>query len=219
MRRKINLVLGLVSVLVMTSLVLVGCSKDDGNTKDGKQTEQAEYTNENNPVVTIEMENGEKIEAELYPQLAPNTVNNFISLIEKGYYDGLNFHRVIPGFMVQGGDPRGDGSGGPGYGIKGEFKSNNVENDLVHSRGVLSMARTGDPDSAGSQFFIMTKDSPHLDGEYAGFGKFIGGMDVIDQVVNSERDPSNDKPLEPQTMKKVTVDLKGKTYDEPEIMN
>ena len=218
MRRKINLVLGLVSVLVMTSLVLVGCSKDDGNTKDGKQTEQAEYTNENNPVVTIEMENGEKIEAELYPGLAPNTVNNFISLIEKGYYDGLNFHRVIPGFMVQGGDPTGDGSGGPGYGIKGEFKSNDVENNLVHNRGILSMARTGEPDSAGSQFFIMTKDSPHLDGEYASFGKVIEGMDVIDEVVNSERDPSNDKPLEPQTMKKVTVDLKGKTYDEPEII-
>ena len=135
-----------------------------------------------NPIVTFEMENGDIIKAELYPEIAPNTVNNFISLINQGFYDGLIFHRVIKGFMIQGGDPKGTGMGGPGYGIKGEFTSNGFKNDLAHEAGVLSMARSMMPDSAGSQFFIMHKDSPHLDGDYAAFGKVIEGMDVVDRI-------------------------------------
>ena len=168
-----------------------------------------------NPVVTIEMENGGIIKAELYPEIAPNTVNNFISLINKGYYDGVIFHRVIPGFMIQGGDPKGTGSGGPGYSIKGEFTRNGFKNDLKHDRGVLSMARTMMPNSAGSQFFIMHKNSPHLDGQYASFGKVLEGMEVVDAIANTRRGP-NDKPVEPQTMKKVTVETFGVEYPEPE---
>ena len=168
-----------------------------------------------NPVVTIEMENGGTIKAELYPEIAPNTVNNFISLINKGYYDGVIFHRVIPGFMIQGGDPKGTGTGGPGYSIKGEFTRNGFKNDLKHERGVLSMARTMMPNSAGSQFFIMHKNSPHLDGQYASFGKVLEGMDVVDAIANTRRGP-NDKPVEPQVMKKVTVETFGVEYPEPE---
>ena len=168
-----------------------------------------------NPVVTIEMENGGTIKAELYPEIAPNTVNNFISLINKGYYDGVIFHRVIPGFMIQGGDPKGTGTGGPGYSIKGEFTRNGFKNDLKHERGVLSMARTMMPNSAGSQFFIMHKNSPHLDGQYASFGKVLEGMDVVDAIANTRRGP-NDKPIEPQVMKKVTVETFGVEYPEPE---
>lgn len=168
-----------------------------------------------NPIVTIEMENGGVIKAELYPDKAPNTVNNFISLIQKGFYDGLIFHRVIPGFMIQGGDPEGVGMGGPGYSIKGEFSQNRFQNDLAHDRGVLSMARSMSPDSAGSQFFIMVDKAPHLDGAYAAFGKVTEGMDVADGIVNAERD-YNDKPLEDQRMKKVTVDTFGADYPEPE---
>ena len=168
-----------------------------------------------NPVVTIEMENGKLIKAELYPEIAPISVNNFISLINSGFYDGLTFHRVISGFMIQGGCPKGNGTGGPGYCIKGEFNANGVANDLKHTRGVLSMARTSAPDSAGSQFFIMHADAPHLDGEYAAFGKVIEGMDVVDEIA-SVRVDYNDKPRQPQVMKKVTVDTFGVTYPEPE---
>ncbi|VYU56225.1 peptidylprolyl isomerase [Clostridium tertium] len=168
-----------------------------------------------NPIVTINMENGGVIKAELYPEVAPNTVKNFISLINKGFYDGVIFHRVIPGFMIQGGCPDGNGMGGPGYSIKGEFTRNGFKNDLKHSRGVLSMARTMVHDSAGSQFFIMVQDSPHLDNQYAAFGKVIEGMEVADGIVKSQRD-YNDKPFEDQKMIKVTVDTFGETYDEPE---
>ena len=168
-----------------------------------------------NPVITIEMENGKKIVAELYPDKAPNTVNNFISLVKSGFYDGLTFHRVIEGFMIQGGDPQGIGIGGPGYSIKGEFTGNGFQNNLVHDRGVLSMARTMAPDSAGSQFFVMVEKAPHLDGQYAAFGKVIEGMEVADAIVSAKRD-WNDKPRQPQRMKKVTVDTFGVDYPEPE---
>ena len=168
-----------------------------------------------NPIVTFEMENGDVMKAELYPEIAPNTVNNFISLVKKGFYDGLIFHRVISGFMIQGGDPKGIGVGGPGYGIKGEFLQNGFKNDLKHSRGVLSMARSGNPNSAGSQFFIMHEDSPHLDGGYAAFGKLIEGIEVVDKIC-SVRTDWNDKPRIPQVMRKVTVETCGVDYPEPE---
>mgnify|MGYP001057815660 CR=1 FL=1 len=157
-----------------------------------------------NPIVTFTMENGDVMKAELYPDVAPNTVNNFISLVKKGFYDGLIFHRVIAGFMIQGGDPEGSGMGGPGYSIKGEFNYNGVENNLKHSRGVLSMARAQHPDSAGSQFFIMHADAPHLDGQYAAFGKVVAGMEVVDKIA-SVRTDWNDKPTTPVKMK--TVEL------------
>lgn len=168
-----------------------------------------------NPIVTFEMENGGIIKAELYPELAPNTVNNFISLIQKGYYDGLIFHRVIRGFMIQGGCPDGNGTGGPGYSIRGEFSQNGFTNELKHSAGVLSMARAMDPDSAGSQFFIMHKTSPHLDGAYAAFGKVIEGMDVVNRIAETATD-YNDRPLEDQRIKTVTVETFGVEYPEPE---
>ena len=170
-----------------------------------------------NPIVTIEMENGGVIKAELYPEIAPNTVNNFISLIKKGFYDGVIFHRVIPGFMIQGGDPEGSGMGGPGYCIKGEFTANGFKNDLKHTKGVLSMARTMRPNSAGSQFFIMHEKAPHLDNQYAAFGKVTEGLDVVDAIAGARCD-FNDKPLEPQTMKTVTVDCFGVDYPEPETI-
>ena len=170
-----------------------------------------------NPIVTIEMENGDIMKAELYPEIAPNTVNNFISLINKGYYDGLIFHRCIRGFMIQGGCPNGTGTGNPGYSIKGEFSKNGFDNDLKHTKGVLSMARAMMPDSAGSQFFIMHEDSPHLDGMYAAFGKITEGQDVVDKIASTKTDFS-DKPLEEQRMKKVTVDTFGETYPEPETI-
>jgi peptidyl-prolyl cis-trans isomerase B (cyclophilin B) len=169
------------------------------------------------PIVTIETSNNTIIEIELYPNIAPNSVNNFISLIQKGYYDGLSFHRVIPGFMIQGGCPDGTGMGGPGYSIKGEFSGNGFPNQLKHSTGVLSMARSMNPNSAGSQFFLMVADSPHLDGQYAAFGKVIKGIDACQDIVNTKRDYS-DKPLEPQIMTKVTVDTKGVEYPEPETI-
>ena len=164
-----------------------------------------------NPIVTIEMEDGGVIRLELYPDIAPITVDNFVSLVKKGFYDGLIFHRVISGFMIQGGDPKGTGMGGPGYRIKGEFAMNGVNNPLKHTYGVLSMARSMMPDSAGSQFFIMTSDSPHLDGQYAAFGKVLEGMDVADAIVSVKRDRM-DKPLEPQTMKSIRVETFGQTY-------
>lgn len=167
-----------------------------------------------NPIVTIEMENGDIIKAELYPDVAPNTVNNFISLVKNKFYDGIIFHRVIRGFMIQGGDPQGIGIGGPGYSIKGEFKMNDVQNDLKHTRGVLSMARSMAPDSAGSQFFIMHEDAPHLDGQYAAFGKVIEGIEVVDKIAKCMTG-RNDKPIHRQAMKKVTVDTFGVDYPEP----
>ena len=168
-----------------------------------------------NPIVTIEMEDGGIIKAELYPEIAPNTVNNFISLINKGFYNGVIFHRVIPGFMIQGGDPLGRGTGGPGYSIRGEFLLNGFKNDLKHTAGVLSMARSMAPNSAGSQFFIMHEDAPHLDGQYASFGKVLEGMDVVDRIARTRRD-FNDKPRMEQKMKSVTVDTFGVEYPEPE---
>ncbi len=168
-----------------------------------------------NPIVTITMENGDVMKAELYPEIAPNTVNNFISLINKKYYDGIIFHRVINGFMLQGGDPTGTGAGGPGYSIKGEFSHNGFNNDLKHTPGVLSMARTMIPDSAGSQFFIMHKTAPHLDGEYAAFGKIIEGMDIVNKIAETDTDFS-DRPLNEQKMASVTVDTFGVDYPEPE---
>ena len=168
-----------------------------------------------NPIVTFEMENGDVMKAELYPEIAPNTVNNFISLVKKGFYDGLIFHRVIPDFMIQGGDPLGKGIGGPGYGIKGEFRQNGFRNELKHTRGVLSMARAMDPNSAGSQFFIMHDDAPHLDGGYAAFGKVIEGVEAVDHICDVSTD-RNDKPRIPQVMKRVTVETFGVDYPEPE---
>ena len=168
-----------------------------------------------NPIVTIEMENGDLIKAELYPEIAPNTVRNFISLVNKGYYDGLIFHRVINGFMIQGGCPDGTGMGGPGYSIAGEFAQNGFDNNLKHTEGVLSMARSMMPDSAGSQFFIMHKNSPHLDGAYAAFGKVIEGQDIVNKIATTQTDYS-DRPLKKQMMKKVTVDTFGVEYEEPE---
>jgi len=168
-----------------------------------------------NPIVTITMENGDVMKAELYPEVAPNTVNNFISLINKGYYDGLIFHRVIEGFMIQGGCPDGTGMGGPGYSIAGEFSQNGFKNDLLHTPGVLSMARAMNPNSAGSQFFIMHKTSPHLDGAYAAFGKVTEGLEVVDKIATVPT-AYGDRPYEDQVIKSMTVDTQGVDYPEPE---
>ena len=170
-----------------------------------------------NPVVTFVMENGDTFKAELYPDIAPQSVNNFVSLVSKGFYNGLIFHRIIPGFMIQGGDPEGTGMGGPGYNIKGEFAQNGFKNDLKHTEGVLSMARAMHPDSAGSQFFIMHKTSPHLDGSYAAFGKVTEGMDVVNRIAETATDWS-DRPLEEQKIASMTVDTFGVEYPEPEHM-
>jgi len=168
----------------------------------------------NNPIVTFEMKDGDVFYVELYPDVAPNTVNNFISLVKKGFYNGLCFHRVIEGFMIQGGDPKGNGTGGPGYTIRGEFSKNGFKNDLKHKRGVISMARSMMPNSAGSQFFIMHADAPHLDGQYAAFGAVTEGIEVVDQIAGTRTD-RNDRPMEPQVMKKVTVETFGEEYPEP----
>jgi len=217
-------------VMMGLLLVLTACGQNDKGTDNGsngsvapeaeppKGTEVKENVpdpNASHPIVTIEMDSGKTIKLELYPEVAPNTVNNFISLVKKGFYDGTGFHRVIPGFMIQGGDPDGKGTGGPGYAIAGEFTSNGFQNDLKHTKGVLSMARAQDPNSAGSQFFIMVADAPSLDGEYASFGKVIEGMETAEEIVNLERDQM-DMPLEIPVMKKVTVDTLGKDYPEPE---
>lgn len=172
-----------------------------------------------NPIVTIEMEDGGVIRAELYPEIAPQSVRNFISLIQKGYYDGLIFHRCIYGFMIQGGCPDGTGTGGPGYCIKGEFAANGIANDLRHTAGVLSMARSQHMDSAGSQFFLMHKDAPHLDGQYAAFGMVIEGMEEVEKIVSAPRNMMNNKPKKPQVMKKVTVETFGEEYPEPEKLS
>lgn len=193
--------------------------EDEGNKEDDQEVEDSSTDQKikENPIVTITMENDSEISIELYPEIAPNTVNNFVSLIEDGFYDGLIFHRVIPGFMIQGGDPDGVGTGGPGYGIKGEFSSNGFDNDLSHERGVISMARSQHPDSAGSQFFIMAENTSDLDGEYASFGEVIEGLEAVDTIVEAERD-GNDKPLEDQQIKTITVDTKGHDYSKPEII-
>ena len=169
-----------------------------------------------NPIVTIEMENGDIIKAELYPEIAPQSVYNFVRLVQDGFYDGLIFHRVIPGFMIQGGCPFGKGTGGPGWHIRGEFAANGFQNDLKHTRGVLSMARASAPDSAGSQFFIMHDDAPHLDGNYAAFGKVLSGMEAVDRIAETKTDIYNDRPVKKQVMKKVTIDTFGEEYPEPE---
>ncbi|MEK4387869.1 peptidylprolyl isomerase [Solibacillus sp. FSL W7-1464] len=197
-------------------VILAACGKESAdNEEQGSTVNYAEEVAEN-PIVTITMENDKKIVLELEPKTAPNTVANFISLVEEGFYDGLIFHRVIPGFMIQGGDPDGTGMGGPDYAIKGEFTSNGFENALTHERGVISMARSQDPDSAGSQFFIMTEQAAHLDGDYAAFGKVIEGMEAVDEIVAAERE-ANDRPLEDQKMKTVEVDTKGFDYPEPVV--
>ncbi len=210
-------------MLLMLALLLMavsGCgNKPAGNNPADNAAGAAEgvpLETASHPVVTIEMEDGGIIKAELYPEVAPNTVNNFISLIHQGFYDGTIFHRVVPGFMIQGGDPDGTGKGGPGYSIAGEFTANGFTNNLTHTAGVLSMARTPAMDTAGSQFFIMAADSPHLDGQYASFGKVTEGQDVVDAIVNLSRDTETDRPDQPPVMKKVTVDTLGVTYPEPE---
>ncbi|MDR4315091.1 peptidyl-prolyl cis-trans isomerase [Niallia circulans] len=207
---------GIVFFLSLVLLLLLsGCGTTKSEPSKEENTTQAKVISPDDyPIVTITMEDNSTITLELYPDKAPNTVNNFVSLVNKGFYDGLIFHRIIPDFMIQGGDPNGNGTGGPGYSIKGEFSENGFENDLKHERGVISMARSQLPDSAGSQFFIMVADAPHLDGEYAPFGKVIEGMDVVDKIVSSKRD-KNDKPVEEIKMKQITVDTKGIDYEEP----
>ncbi|KPN94460.1 peptidylprolyl isomerase [Lysinibacillus sp. ZYM-1] len=212
------LVLSLLAII----FVLTGCGTKDSKKTEGTTTNESEETVDyaskvkENPIVTITMNNDEKIVIELEPAVAPNTVANFISLVKEGFYDGLIFHRVIPDFMIQGGDPLGNGTGGPDYSIDGEFSSNGIDNSLKHERGVISMARSQDPNSAGSQFFIMVKEATHLDGEYAAFGKVIEGMETVDAIVAAERDGA-DKPLEDQQMKKVEVDTKGFDYPAPKV--
>lgn len=208
-------VVSVVFSLLALVVVLTGCGTSTDSKEAGKIMDYSSDVKEN-PIVTITMSNNEKIVLELEPSVAPNTVANFISLVEEGYYDGLIFHRVIPGFMIQGGDPSGNGSGGPGYTIEGEFSNNGFENNLKHERGVISMARTREPNSAGSQFFIMVEETVSLDGDYAAFGKVIEGMETVDAIVTAERDGAN-KPLEDQKMKKVEVDTKGFDYPDPVI--
>ena len=204
-------------VLITLIFTLTGCGTQGENvTNESEKTSNYASSVTEKPIVTITMENEEKILIELDPAVAPNTVANFVSLVEKGFYDGVIFHRVIPDFMIQGGDPEGNGTGGADYTIKGEFSENGFENNLKHDRGVISMARSNDPNSASSQFFIMVKESTHLDGKYAAFGKVIEGMEVVDDIVSVERDGS-DKPLKDQTMKSVTVDTKGFDYPDPEV--
>jgi len=221
--RNVNKYLKLILITVlMSSLVLVGCGNTTSSNKEDSDTSAAKSEsndtdstkkNEYLPVATITVDGYGVIEAELYPELAPNTVDNFIDLANKGFYNNLKFHRIIKDFMIQGGDPKGDGTGGPGYSIEGEFTSNGFANSLKHTKGVLSMARLQDPNSAGSQFFIMTKDASHLDGEYAAFGKVISGLDVLEKIENVET--SNDKPKEDVVIKSIIVDTKGVTYKEP----
>lgn len=210
----------LIFTLLSLAIIAVGCSnpsKKEETSSSSQNTKkfQESIKDKKNPIVTIEMEDGAKIKIELYPQTAPNTVKNFVSIAQGGFYDGKIFHRVIPGFMIQGGSPDGSGIGGPGYSIKGEFTENGFRNDLKHTRGVISMARRDTPDSAGSQFFIMAADSPSLDGKYASFGKVLEGMDEVDKIVSTPRS-SADKPLKEQKMKKVTVETFGVNYGEVE---
>ncbi|WP_078546615.1 peptidylprolyl isomerase [Litchfieldia alkalitelluris] len=230
MTKKSNFIIMLITFFaVLSILTSCGTANEDtnedvtsGDVEQNQQIEEEEgqtgtndYSEiEKNPIITITMQNNDTMKVELYPQIAPNTVENFISLVEQGFYDGLVFHRVLPGFMIQGGDPQGTGMGGPGYSIPGEFSSNGFNNTLSHERGVISMARTQDPNSAGSQFFIMVEEAPHLDGEYAAFGKVLEGIEVADQIVQVERDEV-DKPLNEQKINKVSVETFGVDYDEP----
>lgn len=208
-------------VMVLSLSLLAACnSAEPEEEKESKETEEQQTfkgENEEAPIVTMIMADDREVIMELYPEVAPNTVNNFISLIQDGFYDGLIFHRVIPGFMIQGGDPDGNGTGGPGYSIKGEFTSNDFKNELKHKRGVLSMARSQSPDSAGSQFFIMHEESSQLDGDYAAFGQVIEGMDVVDDIVSVPTE-EQDRPKEDQTIKSMTVDLDSYEFNEPEII-
>lgn len=212
----------LLIILSLALMLLIGGCANSSN-KGNNQVSEGPTTDPNliiegqkNPIVTIEMENGKKIQMELYPKIAPNTVNNFISLIQSGFYNGVIFHRIVPDFVIQGGDPTGTGAYGPGYTIKGEFTANGFDNPLKHTRGVVSMARTMEPDTAGSQFFIVLADAENLDGEYAAFGKVISGMDEVDRIAAVET--RNEKPIEEQRMKKVTVDTFGVNYPEPEVI-
>lgn len=198
-------------VFCFVLILLAGCGTKEQEGTGEKPLQKVEE----NPIATITMENNDVIKVELYPNIAPNTVNNFISLANSGFYDGLIFHRVIPGFMIQGGDPEGTGLGGPDYSIKGEFSSNGFENEIKHERGVISMARAQDPNSAGSQFFIMVADATHLDGDYAAFGKVTEGMEAVDKIVSVETD-GQDKPIEEQKIKEITVETFGIEYPEPE---
>ena len=211
------------AVMCVIPALLIGCG-NSSNTTENNSSQSIANENENNnlaestenlPIATIEVEGFGTIQAELYPEIAPNTVNNFIYLANSGFYDNLTFHRVIKDFMIQGGDPNGNGTGGPGYSIEGEFTSNGIANGLKHTEGVLSMARAQDPNSAGSQFFIMTKSASHLDGDYAAFGKVINGMDVVHEIENVKTG-SNDKPKEDVVIKSIKVDTKGVDYPEPE---
>ena len=201
---------GFLASLLAGAMALIGCSQ-------GEINEEVRVPPKDLPVATIVIKDYGTIEAELYPHIAPNTVNNFISLANSGFYNNLTFHRVIKNFMIQGGDPNGDGTGGPGYNIKGEFTNNKFKNDLKHTEGVLSMARSQSKNSAGSQFFIMTADSPHLDGQYASFGKVISGMDIVHDIENVETS-SNDKPVKDIVIESIKVDTKGVKYEEPEKM-
>ncbi|CUP64847.1 peptidyl-prolyl isomerase [Clostridium baratii] len=209
----------ILTIFAVLSISIVGCSNSKANEKSkgdntSKQTEE-KIDEKDLPVVTIKVKDYGTMKGVLYPNKAPNTVNNFIALANSGFYDNLTFHRVIKDFMIQGGDPEGNGTGGPGYSIKGEFSSNGFDNDLKHTEGVLSMARARDKDSGGSQFFIMTKDSPHLDGDYAAFGKITEGLDVLHKIEDVKTD-SNDKPLNEVKIESIKVDTKGKEYKEPE---
>ena len=222
--RNVNKYLKLILITVlMSSLVLVGCGNTTSSNKEDSDTSAAKSEsndtdstkkNEYLPVATITVDGYGVIEAELYPELAPNTVDNFIDLANKGFYNNLKFHRIIKDFMIQGGDPKGDGTGGPGYSIEGEFTSNGFANSLKHTKGVLSMARSQDPNSAGSQYFIMTKEASHLDGDYAAFGKVISGLDVVEKIENVKT-VSKDAPKEDVIIKSITVDTKNLVYKEP----
>lgn len=219
MKKKLRQSLVLLLILTLT-LIVTGCGEATNNTNQTSNSAVEEklelLDSTQHPVVTMEMSNGGIVKIELYPEVAPQSVANFVNLIESGFYDGLIFHRVIPEFMIQGGDPQGTGMGGPGYTIKGEFTKNGFKNLLEHKRGVISMARSNDPNSAGSQFFIMVKDSPHLDGLYASFGEVIEGMDTVDAIVNQET--KGETPVNPIYMSKVTVDTKGLTLAELETV-
>lgn len=221
-RRKSPIII--LAVLLLGIFNLIGCggqttqTKEDNNTKSIEVKKQDKNeSNENLPIVTMKIKDYGTIKLELYPETAPNTVNNFISLADKGFYNGLKFHRVIKGFMIQGGDPKGNGTGGPGYSIAGEFTSNGHANGLKHTKGVISMARSQNPDSAGSQFFIMSGDAPHLDGDYAAFGMVTSGLDIVEKIENVDTD-SGDAPKKDIIIEAVTVDTRGIKYDEPEII-
>ena len=218
MKGKLKFI-AILAISAVLSVSIVGCSNSKSNEKvkeDNTKNQTEEKIDEKDlPVVTIKVKDYGTMKGVLYPNKAPNTVNNFIALANSGFYDNLTFHRVIKDFMIQGGDPEGTGTGGPGYSIKGEFSSNGFDNDLKHTEGVLSMARARDKDSGGSQFFIMTKDSPHLDGDYAAFGKITEGLDVLHKIEDVKTD-SNDKPLNEVKIESIKVDTKGKEYKEPE---